>query len=70
MYLILGDQGVVDFQITLGDDVYDLPSPCAVYIPAGVVHSIRATKFTEGRYGGSCQIYLDKNYVTKPVYKE
>ena len=67
MYLILGDEDVVEFQITLGNDTYDLTSPCAVYIPAGLPHSIRATKFTQGRYGGSCQIYLDNNYVTRPV---
>ena len=40
---------------------------CAVYIPAGLPHAIEAERFTEGAYGGSCQIYLDKNYVTKPV---
>ena len=69
MYLILGDKDKVEFEIGLGDDVYLLSSPCCVYIPAHVPHSIRATKFTEGCYGGSCQIYLNKNYVTKPVPK-
>lgn len=67
MYLILGDKDKVEFEIGLGEDLYRLTSPCCVYIPAGVPHSIRATKFTEGCYGGSCQIYLNRDYVTKPV---
>ena len=67
MYLILGAPGMVEFEITLGEDGYHLKSPCAVYIPAGVPHSIRASKFTEGAYDGSCQIYLDRDYVTRPV---
>lgn len=67
MYLILGDEGVVEFKITLGSDVYYLESPCCVYLPKGVPHAIEASKFTEGKYGGSCQIALNKNYTTKPV---
>ena len=70
MYLILGDKGAVMFRTTLGCDVYHLESQCAVYIPAGLPHAIEAERFTEGAYGGSCQIYLDKNYVTKPVPDE
>ena len=67
MYLIVGEKGAVEFCITLGDDVYYLESPSAVYIPAGLPHSIRPTRFDEGCYGGSCQVYLSRDYVTRPV---
>lgn len=67
MYLILGEKDKIEYKITLGEDDYILKSPCCVYIPAGLPHAIMPTKYTEGTYGGSCQIYLDKNYTTKPV---
>lgn len=67
MYLILGDKGAIEYRITLGDDVYLLESPCCVYIPAGLPHAIEPTRYTEGCYGGSCQIYLKREYITKPV---
>lgn len=67
MYLILGPKGAIEYEITLGDGTFTLSSPCCVYIPAGLPHSICPTKYTAGVYGGSCQIYLGKDYVTLPV---
>lgn len=67
MYIVFGEEDAVRIKITLGDEEYEVSSPGAVYIPAGLPHSICASKLTVGKYGGSCQIVIGKEYITKPV---
>lgn len=67
MYLVLGEKDVFRIKVTLGEDTYEVSSPGAVYIPAGLPHSIECSKLTVGKYAGSCQVVLDEDYKTFPV---
>ncbi|MBW6410690.1 cupin domain-containing protein [Clostridium weizhouense] len=70
MYLILGEENSITVAVTLGDDYYEVTPPSAVYIPAGLPHSICPIKVEEGKFGGACPIYFGKEYITKPVPKK
>ncbi|MEJ8553379.1 cupin domain-containing protein [Tepidibacter sp. Z1-5] len=67
MYLILGEENSSTIAVTLGDDYYEVTTPAAVYIPAGLPHSIEAKRIDEGKFGGACPIFLGTEYITKPV---
>ncbi|MCT4597811.1 MAG: hypothetical protein N4A50_08065 [Vallitalea sp.] len=67
MYLIVGEEGSCVISVTLGNDSYELTPPAAVYIPAGLPHSIVPIKAGEGKFGGACPIYFGTTYDTLPV---
>lgn len=56
LYLVVGEPGAITAEITLGDsdemEIYTVTSPGAVFIPAGVTHSIKPVKMTPGKIGG------------------
>lgn len=67
MYLIVGQENAATIAVTLGDDYYEIKTPGAVYIPAGVPHSIEMIDGEIGKFGGACPVYLGTEYITKPV---
>ncbi len=67
MYLMLGEDDVATFKVTLGDESYEVTVPSAVYIPAGLPHSIEAIRATEGKFGGAVPVYMGTEYITKPI---
>ncbi len=69
MYLILGDEGAATIAVTLGDDYYEIKTPGAVYIPAGLPHSIKMIDGQIGKFGGACPVYLGTEYITKAIPK-
>ena len=70
MYLIIGDPGAITVEVTLGDDkemeVYEVTSPGAAYIPAGVTHSIKPIKVTPNKCGGILAIVSNGEYECLP----
>ena len=69
MYLILGEENASVIRIQLDDEFYTVVPPAAVYVPAGVVHSIEAVYATPQKWGGSCAVFLGKDYITYPTEK-
>ncbi|MBZ9607235.1 hypothetical protein G9F73_005270 [Clostridium estertheticum] len=67
MYLILGEENAATIAVTLGDDYYEIKTPGAVYIPAGVPHSIKMIDGVVIKFGGACPIFSGTEYITKPV---
>lgn len=70
MYLIIGDSEAVTVEVTLGNrdemETYEVSSPGAVYIPAGITHSIKPIKMTSGKTGGILAIVSSGEYITLP----
>ncbi|NVM28614.1 MAG: hypothetical protein HWN65_07200 [Candidatus Helarchaeota archaeon] len=69
-YFIIGDQGSVVVEVTLGDndemETYEVASPGAVFIPAGITHSIKPIKMKPGTCGGVMAVVTNGEYVCLP----
>ena len=70
MYLIIGDKDAITVEVTLGHDdemeTYEVASHGAVYMPAGLTHSIKPIKMTPGKSGGILAIVSSGEYVCLP----
>lgn len=64
MYLMIGDEKALTFEVILGDEVYQIDTPGAVYIPQGVPHGIRPVKASVGKAGGLIPLCLNGEYIT------
>ena len=69
MYLIIGDEKAITFEVMLGDETYHVSSPSAVYVPRGIPHAIRPSDATVGLAGGLIPVCLNGEYITLPVDK-
>lgn len=69
MYLMIGDEKAITFEVMLGDEFYEVSTPSAVYIPKNTPHAIRPVDATVGLTGGLIPVCLNGRYVTKPVEK-
>jgi len=67
MYLMIGEENAITFEVMLGDETYEVATPGAVYIPQGTAHAIRPVKATVGLSGGLIPVCLNGEYVTLPV---
>lgn len=67
IYLIIGDQDAITAEVQMDEEIYEVSSPAAVYIPPGVPHSIKPLRATPGKAAGFIPIYLDGKYNTKDV---
>ena len=67
MYLMIGDEGAITFEVILGDEEYRVATPAAVYVPKGTPHGIRPVDATVGMTGGLIPVCLNGEYITKPV---
>ena len=67
MYLMIGEPGAITFEVMLGDELYEVATPGAVYIPTGTPHAIRPVKATVGMSGGLIPVCLNGDYTTLPV---
>lgn len=67
LYLILGDSGAITIRVSLNGEVFDLQPPAAVYMPAGVVHTLDPVQAEVGKFGGPCAIFAGREYTTVPV---
>jgi len=67
MYLMIGDNEAITFEVMLGDEVYEVATPAAVYIPQNTPHAIRPVGATVGASGGLIPICLNGEYITKPL---
>ncbi|MBT7696290.1 MAG: hypothetical protein HN737_02645 [Desulfobacterales bacterium] len=67
MYLMVGQEGALTFEVMLGDEFYEIPTPGAVYIPKDLPHAIRPIKATVGLAGGVIPVCLSGEYKTLPV---
>ena len=69
-YLIIGDNEALTVEVTLGDDAemetYEVTSPGAAYIPAGVSHSIKPIKMTPGKCGAILAVVSNGEYICLP----
>ncbi len=70
MYLIIGDPEAITVEVTLGHkeemETYEITSPGAAYIPAGLTHSIKPIKMTPGKSGGILAIVSSGEYICLP----
>jgi mannose-6-phosphate isomerase-like protein (cupin superfamily) len=70
IYLVIGDSGAITVEVTLGNntemETYEIISPGAVFIPAGITHSIKPIKMTPGKCGGILAIVSNGEYITLP----
>ncbi len=69
MYLMIGDEKAITFEVMLGGEVYRVDTPAAVYIPKGTAHAIRPVDATVGKAGGLIPVCLNGEYITLPVDK-
>lgn len=67
MYLMIGDENAITFEVMLGDEIYEIATPGSVYIPKGLPHAIRPVKATVGLAGGLIPVCLNGEYITLPV---
>ena len=70
MYLMIGDEKAITFEVMLDSEVYLVSTPGAVYIPQGMAHSIRPVEATVGLTGGLIPVCLNGEYITKPVQED
>lgn len=69
MYLMIGDEKAITFEVMLGEETYEVSTPSAVYIPKGLPHAIRPVDATVGMSGGLIPVCLNGEYITLPVDK-
>lgn len=67
IYLMIGDENAITFEIMLGDELHRVSTPGAVYIPRGLAHSIRPVDATVGLTGGLIPVCFNGEYTTVPV---
>jgi hypothetical protein len=67
MYLMIGDEKAITFEVMLGNETYQVSTPAAVYIPKEIPHAIRPVDATVGKSGGLIPVCLNGEYVTIPV---
>ncbi len=69
-YFIIGQKGAVTVSVTLGNsgemETYEVESPGAVFIPAGLTHSIKPIKMKEGATGGIMAVVTNGEYICLP----
>ena len=69
-YLVIGDNGALTVEVTLGNnaemETYEVTSPGAVFIPAGISHSIKPIKMQAGKTGGILAIVSNGEYICLP----
>lgn len=70
MYLMIGDEKAITFEVMLGDETYRVETPASVYIPAGMPHAIRPVDATVGLTGGLIPVCLNGEYITHPISTE
>ena len=67
MYLMIGDEKAITFEVMLGNETYQVSTPAAVYIPKEIPHAIRPVDATVGKSGGLIPVCLNGEYVTIPA---
>jgi len=67
MYLMIGDENAITFEVELGGETYRVATPGAVYIPRDLPHAIRPVDATVGLSGGLIPVCLSGEYITLPV---
>ncbi len=67
MYLLIGDENAITFEVELGDETYRVSTPGAVYIPRELPHAIRPVDATVGLSGGLIPVCLSGEYITLPA---
>jgi hypothetical protein len=69
-YFIIGDKESVVVEVTLGDndemETYQVASPGAVFIPAGITHSIKPVAMKPGTSGGIMAVVTSGEYICLP----
>ena len=67
VYLVLGEQDAITAEVMLGDETYEVSSPAAVYIPAGLPHGVRPLRAEAGKAAAFVPIVLAGAYTTEDV---
>ena len=67
MYLMIGEEKAITFEVMMGNETYRVETPAAVYIPKDTPHAIRPVDATVGKYGGLIPVCLNGEYITLPV---
>jgi len=67
VYIIIGDEGAITAEVTLGDEKYEVSSPGCVYVPAGLPHGIRPLRAEPGKAAGFIPVVLSGSYTTEDV---
>ncbi len=67
MYLLIGDENAITFEVELGGETYRVSTPGAVYIPRELPHAIRPVDATVGLSGGLIPVCLSGEYITLPA---
>ena len=66
MYLMIGEEKAITWEVMMGDETYNVETPAAVYIPKGIPHGIRPVDATVGKSGGLIPVCLNGEYITLP----
>lgn len=67
IYIFVGDENAVTAEVSLGDEKYEVTSPCCVYIPAGLPHGISPVKAEAGKTAALIPVVLAGEYITEDV---
>ena len=70
MYLMIGEEKAITFEVLLGNETYEVSTPAAVYIPKGTPHGIKPIDATVGKTGGLIPVCLNGEYITLPVKQD
>jgi hypothetical protein len=69
-YFIIGDKDAIEVEVTLGRademETYKVASPGAVFIPAGITHSIKPIRMKPGTSGGIMAVVTNGEYICLP----
>lgn len=66
MYLMIGEEKAITWEVMMGDETYNVETPAAVYIPKGIPHGIRPVDAMVGKSGGLIPVCLNGEYITLP----
>jgi hypothetical protein len=67
MYLMIGEERAITFEVMMGKETYRVETPAAVYIPQDTPHAIRPVDAMVGKSGGLIPVCLNGEYITLPV---
>lgn len=67
VYILVGEPGAITFEVTLGEERYEVDTPACVYLPKGLGHGVRALRAIAGASGGIIPVLFHDTYETRPL---
>ncbi len=67
IYILVGESGAITFEVTLGEERYEVDTPACVYLPKGLGHGVRPLRAKAGASGGVIPVLFRGTYETLPL---